>query len=147
MRRASVSPTSPSPATSASAPAAAESVPAGEWRAVLIAGDNNSPAFDNGVETLRDRLSGQGVRDIAVFSANPAMQAHAQLANAANVRRALEMRRGAACVVFMTSHGDTRGFFLRANRALLSPDQLEQALGAGCDGVRSEEHTSELQSH
>ena len=36
------------------------SVPADRWRAVLIAGDNNSPAFDNGVEALRDKLVGDG---------------------------------------------------------------------------------------
>ena len=35
------------------------SVPADRWRAVLIAGDNNSPAFDNGVEALRDKLVGR----------------------------------------------------------------------------------------
>lgn len=28
-------------------------VPADRWRVVLIAGDNNSPAFDNGVEAMR----------------------------------------------------------------------------------------------
>ena len=31
------------------------SVPAGRWHVVLIAGDNNSPAFDNGVRAMRDR--------------------------------------------------------------------------------------------
>jgi hypothetical protein len=41
----------PPPATSSPSIAAAPangSVPAGRWRAVLVAGDNNSPAFDNG---------------------------------------------------------------------------------------------------
>jgi len=29
-------------------------VPAARWHAVLIAGDNNSPSFDNGIDALRD---------------------------------------------------------------------------------------------
>lgn len=123
----------PPPSAAPSTPA--HSLPATQWHAVLVAGDSSSPAFDNGVETMRDRLAGQGVRDISVFSASPSLQANAHLANAANLRRALETRRGEACVVFMTSHGDPRGFFLRANRGLLAPDQLEQALSVGCDGV------------
>ena len=32
---------------------------------LLIAGDNNSPAFDNGVRSMRDKLAAQGVRDMA----------------------------------------------------------------------------------
>ena len=39
-------------------------VPADRWRVVLIAGDNNSPAFDNGVEAMRAKLVARGVRDI-----------------------------------------------------------------------------------
>ena len=31
-------------------------VPADRWRAVLIAGDNSSPAFDNGVEAMREAI-------------------------------------------------------------------------------------------
>ena len=31
-------------------------VPPNGWRAVLIAGDNDSPAFDNGVEAMRDLI-------------------------------------------------------------------------------------------
>ena len=54
----------PPPTARSTAMAAAPSngtVPAGRWRAVLIAGDNNSPAFDNGVQSLREKLVAHGV--------------------------------------------------------------------------------------
>ncbi len=102
------------------------------WRVVLVAGDSSSPAFNNGVETMRDRLTGQGVKDISVLSAEPQTMAGSSLATAANLRLSLGLRRGGACLAFLTSHGDKHGFFLRANRALFSPDALEQALVQGC---------------
>ena len=127
--------TAPAAPAAAAAPASGRSVSAGLWRAVLVAGDSSSPAFDNGVETMRERLVDRGVRDISVLSADPADVSGARLASAANLKQALEVRRGGACFAFLTSHGDERGFFLRASRGLLGPDALEQALAQGCDAV------------
>ena len=42
-------------------------IPAARWHALLVAGDNSSPAFANGVDTLRDRLATLGVRDIRML--------------------------------------------------------------------------------
>ena len=84
-------------------------VPADRWRAVLIAGDNNSPAFDNGVEALRDKLAGRGVRNISVLTSDPAGNPSLQVATAANVSSALRSGGGEACLVFITSHGDESG--------------------------------------
>jgi len=42
-------------------------IPANRWHALLVAGDNSSPAFANGIDTLRDRLAALGVRDIRVL--------------------------------------------------------------------------------
>jgi hypothetical protein len=122
-------------AAPASPPLREHAVAPAAWRAVLVAGDSSSPAFDNGVDSMRDRLRGQGVHDISVLAADPAAVSGAQLASAANVERSLAARRGEACFAFMTSHGDKRGFYLRANRGLLGPDLLEQALSRGCDGL------------
>jgi hypothetical protein len=110
----------------------ARSVPPGQWRAVLVAGDSSSPAFNNGVETMRDRLTADGVRNVRVLAADPAGLSDAELASTANVRRALQAPGAAACFAFLTSHGDQRGFFLRASRTLLAPAALEQALDQGC---------------
>ena len=127
----------PPPATSSTSIAAAPangSVPAGRWRAVLIAGDNNSPAFDNGVESLRGKLMAHGVRDIAVYSSE-AGTAPAQLASAANIATAVRAGGGDACFVFITSHGEERGFFLRTDRRLFDPGSLDRVLSAGCGSL------------
>ena len=105
------------------------SIPADRWRAVLIAGDNSSPAFDNGIDTLRERVAGMGVRAITVFSASPG---GGQLSTARNIEGGLRADRGDACFVYMTSHGDQSGFFLRPGRQMLSSAALDQALSEGC---------------
>jgi len=109
-------------------------VPAGRWRAVLIAGDNNSPAFDNGVQSLREKLLAHGVKDIAVYSSE-AGTAPAQLASAANVATALRTGGGDACFVFVTSHGEQKGFFLRTDRRLFDPGSFDRVLNVGCGSV------------
>ena len=121
-------------------PATGISIPADRWRAVLVAGDSSSPAFGNGIETMRDRLHQEGVRDIQVLAADPSSVAGAEIASVPNVRRALQSSGGqtggsGACLAFLTSHGEERGFFLRASRTLLSPSSLDQALEAGCAGL------------
>ena len=109
-------------------------VPAGRWRAVLIAGDNNSPAFDNGVQSMRDKLVAHGVRDIAIYS-SAASTAPAVLASVANVATAVRAGGGDACFVFITSHGEERGFFLRPDRRLFDPGSLDRVLNAGCGSL------------
>ena len=103
-------------------------IPANRWHALLVAGDNSSPAFANGIDTLRDRLAALGVRDIRVLLAGDG----ARLSNSTNVRNALASLGGDACLVFVTSHGEERGFFLRADRRVFGPQLLDQALTAGC---------------
>lgn len=107
-------------------------VPADRWRAVLIAGDNNSPAFDNGVEALRDKLVGRGVRNIRALTSDPAGNPSLQVATAANVSSALRSGDGEACLVFITSHGDESGVVLRAAKGMVEPATLGNALDAGC---------------
>jgi hypothetical protein len=106
-------------------------IPASRWHALLVAGDNSSPAFANGIDTLRDRLAALGVRDIRVLLAGDS----ARLASSTNVRSALASLGGEACLVFVTSHGEERGFFLRADRRVFGPALLDQALTAGCGGA------------
>lgn len=113
---------------------AGAAVPADRWRAVLIAGDNNSPAFDNGVEAMRDKLLARGVRDIRALTSAPAANPSLQVATAVNVSNALRSGGGEACLAFITSHGDERGFALRAASGVVSPATLDSALDAGCGG-------------
>jgi hypothetical protein len=123
-------PDEPPLAADAVAAAPSLSIPAERWRAVLVAGDNSSPAFDNGIDTLRDRFAALGLRNITALSASQARAAG--LASTRNVERAIGAGGGEACLVYMTSHGDESGFFLKADRRTLSPAALDQALSAGC---------------
>jgi len=103
-------------------------IPPSRWHALLVAGDNSSPAFANGVDTLHDRLAALGVKDIRLLFAGDA----ARLSSSTNVRNALSTLGGEACLVFVTSHGEQRGFFLLPDDRLFSPAAFERALAAGC---------------
>ena len=108
-------------------------VPANRWSAVLVAGDNNSPAFDNGVESLREKLAERGVQQIRVLSSNPSRAAAGQIASSGNVRASMRaLAGGAACLAFITTHGETKGFFLRSDRRFFDSSALDSALQAGC---------------
>src|SRR5260221_580930 len=101
------------------------SVSADRWHAVLIAGDDNIPAFDNGVVSLRDKLAGLGVKNIRVLAADPGRPAGEVRASSSNVRGALRgLGGGDACMAFVTSHGNETGFFLRADGGFIQPPQL-----------------------
>ena len=119
----------PPPPANVVASAPSVGIPANRWRAVLVAGDNTSPAFDNGIDTLHERLTAMGVRAITAYSASPG---HGQLSTVSNIEGGLRAAGGEACFVYMTSHGDQSGFFLRAGRQMLSPSVLDQALTEGC---------------
>ena len=126
------------PPPSTAAPAQQElaalpaAVPADRWRAVLIAGDNSSPAFDNGVEALRDKLTERGVRDIRALTSDPGANPTMLSATAGNVSSALRTQGGEACLAFVTSHGDESGFLLKAAHGTVGPRTLNSALEAGC---------------
>jgi hypothetical protein len=122
----------PPPVTQTAAATAAASIPADRWRTVLVAGDNTSPAFDNGIDTLRERFTDMGVRNIAAYSASPTRTAGERLSTSRNVMNALRTSGGEACLVYMTSHGDDRGFFLRPDPGMLTPATLDRALSEGC---------------
>ena len=121
------SPRAPDPSATASV-----AVPASRWHVVLIAGDNNSPAFDNGVRSMRDKLAAQGVRDISAFTSDPTANPSLPVATAANVSSALRNGGGEACLAFVTSHGDETGFVLKQARGTVGPSTLDSALDAGC---------------
>lgn len=122
------------PAGRATALAAApDGIPAARWHAVLIAGDNDSPSFDNGIDALRDKLSARGVRDIRILTSDPGRNPSAQVASAANVSNALRGAGGAgACLAFITSHGNETGVVLRLANGVIRPGTLDSALDAGC---------------
>lgn len=125
----------PPPVMQVSSAAPGISIPADRWRTVLIAGDNTSPAFDNGIDTLRERFAAMGVRDITRYSSAPTRVGGDRLATTGNVVDGLRTTGGQACLVYMTSHGEERGFFLRPDRRLLTPAALDKALTEGCGAL------------
>jgi len=113
--------------------AAPGGVPAARWHAVLIAGDDNSPSFDNGIDALRAKLAARGVRDIRLLTSDPARNPTAEVASASNVSSALRNAGGAeACLAFITSHGTEAGVVLRQANGVVRPSALDNALDAGC---------------
>ena len=110
-------------------------IPANQWRAVLIAGDSSTPAFDNGVEEMRAKLRAHGVTDITIYSADPASVPRDRLSTSGNVAAGLRRGGGQACLAFMTSHGNEDGFYLRLDRRLLSPGTLDRLLAEGCGSM------------
>lgn len=109
------------------------------WQAVLVAGDNVQPVFDNAVTAVARWLGSRGVAsgDIHRLSANPQTQDPAiEPASAANILNriaGLEPRPGEGCLVFITSHGSPgEGVWLAYHQEFLQPGDLARALSAGC---------------
>jgi hypothetical protein len=112
------------------------------WQAVLVAGDNAEPVFDNAVAAVSHWLEADGVpiSDIHRLSAslaprNPAIEP----ASTDRVLRriaTLHARPGERCLVFITSHGRRdEGVWLAASGEYLEPASLARALSAGCAAV------------
>ena len=110
------------------------------WTAVLVAGDNSIPVFDNATGRMASLLEAVGTSpaDIHRLSASPDMLAkpHVQLASKERVLEdiaSLHPAPGQACFVYMTSHGaHGPGVFLAPHHEFVSPADLAEALDAGC---------------
>lgn len=112
------------------------------WQAVLAAGDDAEPVFDDAARTLDQRLRAGGV---------PAANIHRLSASAAELRGGIEpataenllrriadlpARPGDRCLVFLTSHGEhDAGLWLARSQRALHPEELAQALSRGCAAV------------
>ena len=105
------------------------------WKAVLIAGDDAEPAFDNAVDAMAAKLQGYGVRpqDIVTLKASASGALKATRANMEEAFSKLDLGPSDGCFVFITSHGfPRRGLFLKAVDGALSPRQLDGLLDRGC---------------
>jgi hypothetical protein len=109
------------------------------WQAVLVAGDDAEPVFDDATRALSKRLRDAGVpaANIHRLSADPAQQRDG--AEPATIplllRRIAGLRPepGERCLIFLTSHGERgAGLWLARSEAALRPDQLARALAQGC---------------
>jgi len=123
----------------ACAPARADTA---RWQAVLVAGDNAQPVFDNAIDAMARWLADRGVptTDIHRLSASqtagdPALEpatADQILQRIASLRP----RPGERCLIFITSHGQRgEGIWLARSEEYLRPASLARALSAGCSQV------------
>lgn len=111
----------------------------GHWQAVLVAGDNAQPVFDNAVKAMNLWLNGHGVAetDIHRLAASarrrdPAVEP-ATLDSVLGRIAGLHNRPGDGCFVFITSHGGHNlGIYLSRDDEILRPNALAKALNAGC---------------
>jgi hypothetical protein len=110
--------------------------PAG-WKAVLIAGDDKEPAFDNAIDSMAEKLKGFGVPGANIVELK-ATQRGPHEANAANIRGAFVGLNPAAsdgCFVFITSHGARgRGLVMKRTGGFLTPGDLGTLLDGTCRG-------------
>jgi hypothetical protein len=114
------------------------------WQAVLVAGDDAQPVFDNAVSALALWLSGRGLppADIHRLSASQAAgDPTVEPASAEHILQriaALRARPGERCLVFVTSHGTKgEGIWLAYSGEYLRPASLARALSIGCADVPS----------
>jgi Peptidase C13 family len=108
--------------------------PAG-WKAVLIAGDDAEPAFDNAVDAMAEKLARFGLtrHDISILKSSGIDAAAATRANVEAAFAALAPGPYDGCFVFVTSHGaPRRGLVVKRARGFLTPGLLDHLLDQGC---------------
>jgi hypothetical protein len=118
-------------------PARAQEAPI-VWKALLVAGDDSIPAFDNAVRTLAGKLQWRGVAAVRTLTSRRGIRQADAVATAVNVDNALASLRiglGEGCLLFLTSHGTEAGLdFVRdaVNNRRLYPEDLARSLDAHC---------------
>ena len=122
----------------------AVAAPTAKWKAVLIAGDNAQPVFDNAVAAVAHWLVENGVPYADIHRLSATLRAHDPALEPASARRvlyriaSLDAQPGERCLVFVTSHGGRgEGVWLAYAGEFLTPADLARALSVGCGRVPS----------
>jgi hypothetical protein len=105
------------------------------WKALLIAGDDAEPAFDNAVDVMADKLETLGVprANIMVLKASGLGTQAATKTNIINDFTRLDPAAAEGCFIFITSHGaPDKGLLMTSAKAFLSPDDLDSLLNRSC---------------
>ena len=110
------------------------------WKAVLVAGDDSAPVFENAVTTLSGQLRQRGVADMRILSASPRASRSETRATARNLDQALKSLNiggNDGCLLYFTSHGSEAGLLMsqdKDNDQTLSPELMSRALNTYCAG-------------
>ena len=108
------------------------------YKAVLIAGDDSLPVFDNAVQAMAAAIPPGRLVTAVRLSAAAAAIAEPGVRSATrdhvlDAISGLKPGPGEGCLVFATSHGALyRGLFLAPSREMLDPAALDRALARGC---------------
>lgn len=99
------------------------------WKAVTVGADRSMPLYDNAALDMASQLQAGGAR-VSVLQAS---DGSARRDNIRGALRGLGRRNGEACLVFVTSHGNTRGLIFQTDGGRsLSPGELDSMIDAEC---------------
>jgi hypothetical protein len=123
----------------ASAPAVAEvsaSARLVHYRAVLAAGDDSIPNFDNAVEALAKRLQ-RSDAEVALLTSDGRLVTNRRWYATAHVIDGIldDVKASDGCLVFVTSHGNETGLVMEMDNAegrYLTPARLAEILDRDC---------------
>lgn len=110
------------------------------WKAVLVAGDDSVPVFENAVTTLSGQLRQRGITDIRVLSASPRAsrsELRATVRNLDQALKSLDIGANDGCLLYFTSHGSETGLLMsqdKDNEQTLSPELMGRILNSYCTG-------------
>jgi len=108
------------------------------WKAILLAGDNSLPVFDNATQEMARLLELRGAEVVATFTADPAKVSEAlHLATHEELWKLpsrVTIAEGEGCLFFATSHGTRQGLHLAADqvRNILRPLELKGIIRDTC---------------
>jgi hypothetical protein len=105
------------------------------WKTVLMTGDDSINAFDNARKKLHEIFAGMGMKDFIHLSRKSSQQVGGVRATSvANFEQAvsdLDVGASDACLIHMTSHGNTTGFYIRG-QSYLTPAKLDEIAYTHC---------------
>jgi hypothetical protein len=107
------------------------------WKVVLMTGDDSISAFDNARKKIADQFESFGMlrENLRQLSRKQSEQNEDVIpTSASNLKKSLEdleVGEGDGCVVHMTSHGTTKGFYIKG-QPYLTPRNLDQMLIDTC---------------
>jgi hypothetical protein len=121
---------------------AAPAAPRAAWQAVVVAGDDEQPVFDNAIRAIGGFLERHGVAASAVRRFSASAEPEDRRIEPATLSRVLRriaqlpVRPGGGCFVFITSHGERgEGIYLAYGDEILRPAALARALSGNCAAV------------
>jgi hypothetical protein len=99
------------------------------WKAVTVGADRSLPLYDNAASDMASALQAGGARVSVLHSGNGS----ARRGSIQGALRGMGRQQGEACLVFVTSHGNTRGLLFQVEGGrTLSPSELDSMVDAEC---------------